>query len=233
MLPNKNNMMSSFNMSSLPNLGYGQIWVLRFNTLYSLVMWMGIGICLWAAHWQFNKAQHFATQPIHSSTLTGQFLNDHTRLLDNQTLDGHAGYAVVTPFKTKNELILVNRGFIPLSNRQEIPAVPVVTGVQSIEGHYYSIKKPFMLSTNRKDAIPQRIQFIDSEFFDLQEPISDLSKAFQMKHGEGLLMAFQAQPPYLSEHRHLAYALQWILLALAGLCVWLVASIKKNKKKEA
>lgn len=233
MLPNKNNTMSSFNMFYTPSFGIGRGWIFRFNTLYSLVMFLGIGICLWAASWQYGKAQTFTTVPVETVTLSGVFLNDHTRYLDNQTLNGQVGYAVITPFKVDENVILVNRGFIPLTSRDVLPSVTPVSGFQTIEGRYYPIVKPMVLPTDRQEMLKERIQFISLDAFNLARDETVADDVIHMEGGVGLLSEFSETSPYLSEHRHLAYAVQWILLAIAGLLIWLIASIKKSKEKDA
>jgi len=233
MLPNKNNTMSSFNMFYTPSFGIGRGWIFRFNTLYSLVMFLGIGICLWAAFWQYGKAQTFTTIPNQSVTLSGVFLNDHTRYLDNQTLNGQVGYAVITPFKVDEKVILVNRGFVALTTREALPSVKPVFGSQTIEGRSYPVVKPLVLPTDRQEMLKERIQYISLEAFNLDSEETVANDVIHMESGVGLLSEFSETSPYLSEHRHLAYAVQWILLAIAGLLIWLIASIKKSKEKDA
>ena len=48
---------------------------------------------------------------------TGNFLERHQILLDNQVNAGQAGYYIYTPFKLKNSegIFLVNRGWVPIA----------------------------------------------------------------------------------------------------------------------
>jgi cytochrome oxidase assembly protein ShyY1 len=52
----------------------------------------------------------------------GRYLDDRQILIDNIPLEGQLGYYVVTPFApaTSNELLLINRGWLPKSTNEEI-----------------------------------------------------------------------------------------------------------------
>lgn len=56
-------------------------------------------------------------------TATGQLLNDRATLVKAVTERG-SGYWVMTPLRTRDFTLLVNRGFIPDAMRQRIPAGP-------------------------------------------------------------------------------------------------------------
>jgi surfeit locus 1 family protein len=230
MLNNKNNIMSSLNIITGPLANYGQTWRLTFNPIYSLIMLIGIGICASAANWQFTKSQFYMTPLAQTTHMQGTYLNDYTHFLDNQTLNGRAGYATITPFKYENTIYLINRGFVTYDDRDELPKVTTVEHSVKLTGHLIDYKKPMLLNDSLQDPLPLRIQYINTKHFAIMlgQPVVD--RIFQLESGPGLAQAFPVSEPYLNHHRHMGYAIQWGLLALAGLVIWIIASIKREEK---
>lgn len=231
MLNNKNNKISALSIDWSPFSNKESSWSFQFNVIYSLVMFLGIALCLIAGNWQYNKALFFQAPKAQLHHIQGQYLNAYTHFLDNQTLEGEAGYAVITPFEYDGSIYLVNRGFIAYDNRHELPRVPSVQGYLKISGFVKDNHKPLLLNDSLQDPLHLRLQFVDSQRFSslLNKPIKD--RVFILKEGPGMLAAFPEQSPYLSHHRHMGYAIQWGLLALAGICIWLLASFKRGVKK--
>ena len=234
MLNNKNNKISTLSIEWSPlarREPHAPSWIFKFNILYSLVMFLGIGLCLVAANWQYTKAQFFQKPQAQQFLIEGQFLNAYTHFLDNQTLNGRAGYAVITPFEYDGSIYLVDRGYIGYDSRSELPMVSNVEGQVRISGYVKTHHKPLLLNDSLQDPLHLRLQYVDAQRFSqlLNKPVKD--QIFVLKEGEGLLEPFPEQAPYLSHHRHMGYAIQWLLLALAGVCIWLIASIKRGIKK--
>ena len=70
-------------------------------------------------------------------SLRGEFLPQHTILLDNRVRNGVAGYEALTPVRIEGgELcVLVNRGWIAAGPRRGVlPEFPTPAGPQSLEG---------------------------------------------------------------------------------------------------
>lgn len=193
-------------------------------------MLLGIGICVVAASWQYNKAQFFTAPIAQVSHMQGEYLNQYTHYLDNQTLDGKPGYAVITPFKYEQSMYLVNRGFIAYANRDALPSVSPISGEVKISGYLKRNNKPLLLNDSLQDPLNLRIQFINAKHFELMLSQSVAPKIFHIESGPGLTTPFPKSQPYLSHHRHMGYAIQWGLLAIAGFFIWFVASIKRGEK---
>ena len=67
--------------------------------------------------------------------VTGHFDQDHQFLIDNQIVNGRAGYFVMTPFKidNSNTAVLVNRGWVELNkDRRILPDLPITNLKTSI-----------------------------------------------------------------------------------------------------
>lgn len=232
MLNNKNNIISSLNILLTPFSSYGQTWRITFHPIYSLIMLIGISICVAATSWQLTKSEHYLapiSKPIH---VDGQYLNEYTHYLDNQTLNGKPGYAVITPFKYEQTIYLVNRGFVAYENRNELPEVETINNTVVITGILKEYQKPMLLNDSLQDPIFLRIQYIDFKQFAMMHEFPVVEKILHVTSGPGLINSFPDKDPYLSQHRHMGYALQWFLLALAGLIIWLIASIKRGNNNE-
>lgn len=231
MLNNKNNIISNLSMIFSPINNYGQTWKLSFNPIYSLIMMLGIGICLIAANWQFTKSQFYMAPVAQSVHIKGQYLNEYTHFLDNQTLNGQAGYAVITPFQYDSAIYLVNRGFVSYRNRADLPSVPAVMGTVELTGIMKENKKPLLLNESLQDPVFLRVQYINNEHFSMMLNQGVAKEIFLVQKGEGLMSPFPDSQPYLNHHRHMGYAIQWGLLAIAGLIIWFIASIKRGIKE--
>ncbi len=205
-------------------------WHFVIKPLYSFIMLLGIGICFTAAYWQYQKSIFYqapANQVLH---MQGTFLNEYNHFLDNQTFNGQAGYALITPFDYEGHIFLVNRGFVGYKNRDALPQVDAVTGLVTIEGVIKQHHKPLLLNDSLQDPVNTRIQFIDEKYFSslLNQNVND--EIFVQQSGPGLLQSFPETKPYLSYHRHQGYAVQWLLLAICGVIIWIIASIKRGEK---
>ena len=192
-------------------------------------MFLGISICVAAAAWQYQKSMFYLAPVAQQVHMEGKYLNDLTHYLDNQTLNGRAGYAVITPFEYENTVYLVNRGFISFESREKLPVVEPVFGKVTIEGLLLANRKPMLLNSKLNDPLKQRIQFIDEQYFSNSIHKNIALNIFHLKKGLGLLVLQPVKAPYLSHHRHKAYALQWILLAFAGIMILFFSSISRGK----
>ena len=231
MLNNKNNKMSPFiSMMAFPLQSYKKSWYFNFKPLYSLIMFIGISICLAASAWQYQKSMFYLAPISQQVHMQGHFLNEYTHYLDNQTLNGRAGYAVITPFEYENSIYLVNRGFVSFTDRDHLPYVEPIEGDITIEGLIATYKKPMLLNTSLHDPIETRVQYIDHQYFTALTNKKVAKDIFHLKKGPGLQAIQPTKSPYLSHHRHKAYALQWLLLGCAGIIILIISSIGRGKK---
>lgn len=229
MLNNKKTSTIAFkNIFLSPFNSYKRSWHVQIKPVYSLIMILGIVICAVAANWQYAKAQYY-TQPLAQQVhMNGHYLNEFTLYLDNQTANGQVGYAVITPFQYEQTIYLVNRGFVAYQNREQLPKVSSIMGQVQLEGVLRDNLKPLLLNTALQDPIEQRVQFIDALALSkrIGQPLKN--KVFMLQKGEGALTILPPVKAYLSEHKHLAYALQWFLLSIAGLVILTLSSIRKG-----
>jgi len=216
-------------MSNPLILNVNRNWHFEFKPVYGLIMLFGIVLCFVAAFWQFNKSISFKEVVYQPLDFQGTFLDEHTYYIDNQTFEGKAGYSVVTPLASDGKIFLVNRGFIPYELRDQLPDVQDVKGKVNISGVLGPINKPILLNETLQDPIHKRLQYVDQAFISKQLNHKLEAEIITQQSGEGLLIPLPLKSPYLSHHRHQAYAIQWLILGLCGVFILLIASLKRGE----
>ncbi len=156
--------------------------------------------------------------------VAGYFDNRHTILIDNKTYKHIPGVYVITPLvipQSKTRL-LVNRGFMAMNNRSQLPKLAKVSGRQIVTGFIQFPSKAFLL---KKEQLEQRwpllIQSINSSELVkvLQYPIYPF--LLMQKNEDGSLYIRDWHPVNFPSYRHKGYAIQWFLLALTLLIIYI------------
>ncbi|MEK9771553.1 MAG: SURF1 family protein [Nitrosomonadales bacterium] len=168
--------------------------------------------------------------------LQGEFL-DINIFLDNQSLNRNPGYLVYSPFQlTDGRLVLVNRGWIPITkDRKQLPIVNkgtknIITGIVV---PYPAVGINLIQNNNieRIDTNNLRLQKINSneinnmKLFDesqlYQYPISMLTP-----ESDGLYAKIQL--PVSDSEKNYGYAFQWFAFAITLLIIFIV--LRKRKR---
>ncbi len=220
--------MRALSMTNPSIVNVNRNWHFVIKPLYSFIMLLGIAICMSASFWQYQKSVFYQAPVAQTLHMQGLFLNEHNHYLDNQTLDGKVGYAVITPFLYDGQYYLVNRGFIAYAERDTLPKVNEVKGVVQIDGVLKQHHKPLLLNNRLQDPVRNRIQFIDEKYFSQLLNANVSSEIFIQQSGGGLLSPQPQKSSYLSHHRHQAYAVQWLLLGICGIFILFIASLKRG-----
>lgn len=166
--------------------------------------------------------------------VSGRYEAARQLLLDNQSHQQRPGYQVWTPLRLHSgELIVVNRGWIPLTNRAALPALSAPLELQQITGYWQPLPKAGMrlgpVACVKATVYPQLVNYPTAQ---------DLSCLFgePVVSGELLLDADQAAgyvrvwnfdsgiPP----SRHYGYAVQWFALAVTLVIIFLKLNLKRN-----
>lgn len=165
--------------------------------------------------------------------ISGQFDNKHTILLDNKFYLHQMGYQVITPLILNNhQTILVNRGWISQgSNRQQLPLIPAVTGIQNISGIIHHVAKhQFTLEDINNLAVtwPLRIDKIDFPLLQkaLGYPIYPYIILLNPDQPNGFIRNWH--PAHGNPARHIAYAVQWFALALILIIIFIAVNTHKR-----
>lgn len=170
----------------------------------------------------------------HLMKVTGSFLENRDILLDNQILQGHPGYHVITPFLNTetNSIILVDRGWISWGeDRSELPEIPKIQGTHTLIGLVNQFPNGLKLAYPEPNADlgPYRVQNIN--YVELSSLLKLPVHHFILQLTDDSPFAFTIGPIYfgLSSDRHLGYAVQWFTMALAVLIYYLVVNLKHSK----
>lgn len=215
-------------------------------TWFFLAVSLTVVTCSGLAWWQFQRGQAKAqlvlqknqlltahefldTQldVVHgmSVQLDGDWLSEFYWLLDNQIVNGQAGYDLLAPYRlASGSILIINLGFLaasaprlPPKTRPDIALLPKIVEVTIKTKNL----KGFSLATSpeQSDNVSNLIQYIDPAYF---------AKALGTDVIDAVGYANQAYSPELTHHfslsvmpaqKHYAYALQWLLLAIAAAVV--------------
>ena len=169
-------------------------------------------------------------QELHSQRvrISGNINAKRIWLLDNKVHQGQVGYSVVTKFRLKGleQEVLVDWGWIKAPNRRDVlpevtlPQVELVlTGLVKSEGF-----GQIVLKQTKEQGWPRRIQSLQE--LDMSEGV--------IYADDGIITGTVQiyKPVVMPPEKHKAYAMQWFLLALACVLVFLFASRKKGVTNE-
>lgn len=212
----------------------------QVKRLLSLALWWGLWMSLMIvglalANWQWQRAaektelliQWAATEMLYNPvvepdnlaqvTLTGHFLANETLWLDNRVLQGQVGVAVLTPFLADTGYWwLIQRGFIPtVVDRRVEPEVTTPDATLELNGYWQRLQQGNLVFGDNREG--NRLQSLDlSPWQHLQKP--HFQGVVHQNGGEGQLAAWW-KPSQMPPERHVAYAVQWLCLALLALVV--------------
>ena len=156
-------------------------------------------------------------------------------LLDNQVLDGQAGYWVFTPLRVgdRDAAVLVNRGWLPVGpSREAAPDVEMAAHAGLVEGIAAPPPAASLFSRQEVDTSlgggVLRVQQID---------LANLSKRLALRLEPWTLRLDPAaadgyrrqwQAPGLTPERHVAYAVQWFLLAALAIGLYIRLNLHRR-----
>ena len=147
----------------------------------------------------------------------GRWLPQHSRWLDNRTLDGRAGYVVVTPLRLEpaGHVLLVQRGWAPrdVSDRRHLPLPVTPDGVVELDGELEPLPGHRMELGHSSEPGPIR-QNIDLDELSRAcgQPIWALTLQQTSDSGDGLLRRWPQRDAGVATHY--GYAAQWFALSL-------------------
>lgn len=166
---------------------------------------------------------------------SGSYDSGRQILLQDMTHDEGVGYEVLTPFLMQHGVVLlVDRGWVAALPDGKAPEVSVGTAPRSILGAIGILPAPGLKLG--KPAPPPadwpKLMFYPS--------LQELRPFFGAKLMTPVLHLDPAQPDGyvrdttlnvgLPPARHLGYAFQWLMLAVAVFIVWLVVNLRRSRK---
>lgn len=188
---------------------------------------------------EFHQLSRFTDAELDGAPLTGaaNWIAPFIWLVDNQIWQGQAGYDVVVPMHIQaqsgnmtdqaDKVLLVNLGWVAApATRAELPEVNVPAQLQ-LQGLLRTQLGAFRLGQNLEDhgRWPMRVQTIDIASFASTFPQPLFNGVFYQQQSPFL---YHYQPVVLPPEKHRAYALQWLLLAIAVVMVAMAASYQKE-----
>jgi surfeit locus 1 family protein len=159
----------------------------------------------------------------------GEWMAQGQIFIDNQVLQGRAGFQVVTPLKLagKGDAVLVNRGWVARGAQYPLPpVVDVPAGRVEVSGMASLPPKRFLeLAT---DTVQGNVwQNLSLERFRRQTGIAILPVVVLSDRATPGLAPVRDKPD-AGVARHQEYALTWFSLAATALVLWLALNLKKN-----
>ena len=224
-------------------------------------------VCLQAAVWQLSRADEkralardFETrseagylnlsellakdeQGNYPVTLRGAPDNSRHILLDNRTLDGVAGYHLLTPLRSEGgQWLLVNRGWLPRGrDRAVLPDIPPLPadnddGMVTVKGRSYIYSpRTFVLADDDLSSVswPLRVQKVEMDALSALLGVElapfeiRVDPGFALEAGEPLPRVWH--DPVMGPERHQAYAVQWFALAGAVVVFFIAVSLRRRE----
>ena len=165
--------------------------------------------------------------------VTGEYINSETVDAVNRAQDGYSGKDPLTPIRlANNRLLLINRGFIPISK----DAGPAPSGQVQIIGRVRApeIRRRFRISDPAQGELLE-MSNIDLERLNKQMP-PELAPIYvevlESKPADSPELSRIAAPA-LSTGSHLSYTFQWFTFAIFVLAGWVIVIRRKIKTVKA
>ncbi|MBI2784887.1 MAG: SURF1 family protein [Legionella longbeachae] len=155
-------------------------------------------------------------------------------LLDNQHHQHRFGYDVLSPLELSGgAIIMVNRGWVPGDITREIlPDIKIPAGLVKLHGSaYFPSKNQWVLGPvlEEKGKGTMIIERVDAQLISqvLQKAVSPFIIRLSKQDTNGFVREWEtvAMPP----QRHLGYALQWFVMGLVVLIIFVALNLKKRK----
>lgn len=163
---------------------------------------------------------------------TGQFAN-RLFYIDNKLQAGQAGFYVLAPLKTNYGVLMVNLGWVPAKHvRGTLPQISfpyTQTELSSIEGIVYIPTHNRLISETNNEIghFPVLLQQVDLNEIAKHLSTPVLPFVLRLLPEEGSNFVRQWDIITMAPEKHLAYAVQWFGLAVAGLTIYLLSLLKR------
>ena len=225
-----------------------------------LLLLLGVGAGVSAGLWQLDRAaykqelearfaaggaagalpllvadEHAGQNRYRMLQVTGRYDAKHQVLLDNISSQGRSGYQVLTPFRTAEGAVLVNRGWLPADgDRRVLPDIRVGHEPREVLGRIEQLPQPgITLATvppADTAAWPRRLLFPTTGQVSAQlgTPLRSYQLLLDPVAPDGYQRVWQ--PGGMRPDRHRAYAVQWFGLALTVVVIYLVLVFRNGKQ---
>lgn len=225
----------------------------KFPVVATLVAFVAIVIMLALGFWQLerkNQKEVRLTQIEFASTQSNIQLNQVLKnyasyqdfiieaegnlltqsfYIDNKLYDGRAGFHVYQPFQTDYGMLMLDLGWLPSdAPRPALPSYKMLNFSNVTGALYIPQNNRLINETNRHyGRFPALLQQVDLSEMEqhLNAPLLPFVLRIQEEDNSPFVRDWQAV--IMSPQKHLAYAIQWFGLAIAGLTVYLLSALKR------
>ncbi len=164
----------------------------------------------------------------------GHYLSARQILLDNMpSAQGRPGYRVLTPFVlASGAVLLVDRGWIPMGDRDSLPSLDVEELERTISGRIDQLPQPGLrMGEQRQDAgegWPRVLNFPEQETVEaaLEQPVAPHILLLDPTNADGFERQWNIHSRF-SPDKHIGYAVQWFAFAVCAIVIFLIVSFKR------
>jgi surfeit locus 1 family protein len=154
-------------------------------------------------------------------------------LLDNKTHNGRVGYQVLVPVQTPTGTVITNFGWVAATKSREVlPSILIddlkasYAGIISLPLNNAMVKETALVDGNW----PKVLQQTDLNVIQQHYKQKILPFVVLLKDQETSSFVRNWKPVVMAPEKHMAYAVQWYLLAIAALVIFIIAQRKKLKR---
>jgi surfeit locus 1 family protein len=165
----------------------------------------------------------------------GHYLSARQILLDNMpSAQGRPGYRVLTPFVlASGPVLLVDRGWIPMGDRDSLPSLDVEESARTITGRIAQLPRPGLrMGEQRQDAggdWPRVLNFPEQTTVEatLEQPVAPHILLLDPTNADGFERQWNIHSRF-SPDKHIGYAVQWFAFAVCAIVIFLIVSFKRD-----
>jgi surfeit locus 1 family protein len=164
---------------------------------------------------------------------TGRPDPEHIWLIENQVYQGRLGFHFLIPVALEDgRHVLVNAGWLSApASRQENPIIPPLPETTVFTGQLRTIREnPFLRAQHTGEGWPKRLLQVDLAAMEksLGKPL--LPWVVQLDETSPVAQTVYWPVVNMSADKHIAYAVQWFLMAFALVILWLYANSNLGRR---
>lgn len=226
----------------------------------TLALVVGSSVCITAGFWQLDRAagkrELFAAfeqgldgealqSPVTDDniepylyqriTLTGRYVPDRQILLDSMMHEGRPGYQVLTPLQTDTQAVLINRGWLRADpDRTVMPDVAVTDRMRTVTGRLYRLPRTGLslgvTPAGAQAVWPLRLLFPSAAEISGRTGLAvhDYQVLLDPADEDGYTRVWR--PALMPPEKHLAYALQWFVMAGTIVIIYVALTIRAARR---
>ena len=178
-----------------------------------------------------DDSQQWLYRPIRA---TGRPDAQHLLLLENRIHQGRIGFNLIVPLTMADGgLLLVNCGWLPAPpERGQLPQLPPLPASVTVSGRLVKPShNPLLRGQQANTQWPRMILQVDipSMAQSLGQPVSPW--LLQLDSDSPMALVVDWQPLNMSAGKHIGYAVQWFLMALALIILAVFANSNLGRRK--